>query len=198
MYQDRGIDHGRIERSVPALYKKDIAQQEGKEQADYQPQHTCQQGDDEVLSQYLSQQFHACAAKGTTHPDFRYPAAQAALRHAAQVDGRHDEQDEEDDETGPAGSRHIRLHIGAGYQGILLLVVRTVAVDNFITVLAYHLIEFVQPPGSLLADGREVAAVARQDGATHQAHQVVLPRVVHLVGRGIGNPHLRVGRFGQC
>ena len=89
MYQNRSINYRWIERSTTHLRKKHIAQQESEKQADRQPQYTRQQGNDKVFTHDLSHQFSTCTSKGTTYTYLRYATTQAAVCHAAQVDGRH-------------------------------------------------------------------------------------------------------------
>ena len=130
MQQDGGIDRGRIECRAVLLREKHRVAHIGKEHAERQPHGSCQQGDDEVLAQDLSHQLAARAAEGAAHANLAHTAAQAALRHAAQVDGRHDEEDEKDDPPLAARGLHVGFPVGRHAQGVLLLVVGAVAADE--------------------------------------------------------------------
>ena len=195
--QDRGIDRGRVERHAVLLCEEHRVAQISKEHTQEQSDDARQEGDDKVLSQYLPHQFTAGGAEGTAHAYLADPLPQAALRHAAQVDGRHDKQDKEDDPTLAAGGLYVWFPVGSRGKDVLLLVVRTVTADELPAVLGQRLVVGLQATVTFFTDGGEVSTVPGQDGARHHAHQVSVPGVVHLVGRGEWNPYLRVGALGQ-
>ena len=58
------------------------------------------------------------------------------MSHATDVDGWYDEQNQEDNELLATMGRKVRLPIGRKGDGLLLLVVRTIAGNDFSTVFA--------------------------------------------------------------
>ena len=116
MYQDGRIHRGRIEGHAVLLGEDDVVARISKAHAEQEAQHAGHQGDDEVLRQYLSRYLAPGAAEGTAHANLADPLPQAALRHAAQVDGGDDEEDEVDHQAAAAFGPEVGLVVGARWR----------------------------------------------------------------------------------
>lgn len=91
--------------------EQQLATEMGKGDTHQKTQETCHQGHYHVFHQYLSHDFHPCASKSTANTDFAHPLTEAALCHAAQVDGWNDKQYQIDNQTATVFGSYIKFQV---------------------------------------------------------------------------------------
>ena len=169
--QKHGDVHFRKHRIVTVfLCKYHRTAHEGKHHTHQQSQGSGHHRHDEILGDDLRHYLHAGASEGPAYTDFAHSLAESALRHATDVDGRYDEQNQEDNELLATMGRKVRFPIGGKGDGLLFLVVRTIAGNDFPTVFADKLVVFRQSAVGFFANGIEITTALGEDGTAHHAH----------------------------
>lgn len=135
--------------------------------------------------------------KARRTPNLGNTLAQTALCHTTQVNSRYQQQNDKNNYPLTPGRRQVRFPIGGVSYRLLFLIVRTVTINQLISVFSQQIIILQADFLAFFTNGIEIVTVTCQNSGTHHAHVIVAPRILSQIGRSIRYPYQCISSIRQ-